>query len=459
MTSLTLPTRRVPADSDSALVPSPVGGSGFPGAPVAATLAPMSLGSLRWCGLLLLVAAASACQKGSDRECDRFYDSCPVGEVCDLATNQCVAADCGACPTDKPVCDTNTNLCVACVGDAPTDDCPNHERCDKNLCVSCSDDNECPAGLCLRNGGCPDAATIAYATAAGTANSECSQATPCTLTAALATGRRFIRVRGDHTVPSALVVNRPVSLYGPLEGARPKITVAAAGPIVSVSGTGTLELRSLELTGATGANGHGIAVTGGTPTIDLETVDVIGNAGLGISAGAATLNVTFGLVIGNAGGGILAGGAVRLENNIIAGNGSASSATGGVRLTAPGTSSVVRFNTVANNQAMTGVGSGVSCAAAQPLSSNIFAGNTMTTCTASYSLFPVGVTVPGTGNRNGDPMFKSTALPANRDDESFYHLADTSPAVGGGEPGTGVSSDIDGDGRISNLEIGADELR
>lgn len=416
-----------------------------------------------WVPLLLAISmflGSAGCQKGAARECDEFFSECPLGQRCDFGTSQCVDAVCSSCPADKPACDPVAQSCVECIDSGPQDACPERRLCDKNQCKSCTEDRECDGLLCLRNGGCPKPVDIAYV-AAGGAGTECSLTAPCTLPAALATGRGHIRVRDNQSIDAALQINRAVQVYGPKELARPRITRSTPGAIFEVSGNGVVELRDLELGGATGATGHGIAVTGGAPTLDLETVDVIGNSGLGISAGGALLKVTFALIVNNAGGGINAGGRVELENNIIAGNGSATSATGGVRLTSAATASTARFLTVANNQAMAGVGSGADCAGAQALSSVIFAGNTMIGCTAIYSLFPVGTTVPGTGNKTGDPQFLSATLPANRDDESFYHLMATSPAVGAAEPlpTNIVISDIDGDGRAVSREIGADELR
>lgn len=412
---------------------------------------------------LLLLAALllfSACQKGAARECDQFFPDCPVGQTCDYSTNQCVDNECESCAAPTPVCAPDLNRCVECFGVGPQDACPDRRLCDKNLCKQCTEDSECPDGLCLRNGGCPAAATIAFATADGTDNATCSIAQPCTLAAALATGREFVRVRGDHTLTGPLVLTRTVRIYGPLEGARPKLT-GAAGPIFDIAGNVTVELRNLELFGATGANGHGVLVRSGTPTVDLETVDLIGNAGLGISAGGATLKVAYAIIAGNAGGGINAAGRVQLESSIVAQNGSATATTGGLRLTGSGTNSVIHFNTFAQNQAAAGIGSGAACASAQQTSSNIFAGNTLTGCTAIYSLFPTGTNVPGAGNKAGDPLFLGTTLPANRDEETYFHLSATSPAVASGEPvplGT-IASDIDGDSRTTELEIGADELR
>ncbi len=410
--------------------------------------------------LLLALLLFAACQKGAARECDQFFPNCPVGQTCDFSTNQCVEEECASCAAPTPVCDEELNRCVECVGVGPQDACPNRRLCDKNLCKQCTEDRECPDGLCLRNGGCPAAATIAFATADGTANPTCSIDQPCTLAAALATGREHVRVRGNHTLTGPLVVTRTVRIYGPLDGARPKLT-GASGPIFDIAGEVTVELRNLELAGATGANGHGVLVSSGAPTVDLETVDIIGNAGLGISAGNATLKVAYAIIALNAGGGINGAGPVQLESSIVAQNGSASATTGGLRLTGASTSSAIRFNTIAQNQATAGIGSGLACASAQQTSSNIFAGNTMSGCTAIYSLFPTGTNVPGTGNKAGDPQFLGTTLPADRDAETYYHIATTSPAVASGEPvplGT-IVSDIDGDSRTTELEIGADELR
>jgi hypothetical protein len=311
--------------------------------------------------------------------------------------------------------------------------------------------------LCTRLGGCPAAADIAFVTAAGTANATCSSGAPCTLVAALATGRRFLHVRGNHTLGAPLVLTRPVRIYGPLDGARPRIT-STSGAVLDIAGNVEIELNYLELGGAVGADGHGIFVRSGMPTLLLDNVDIIGNAGLGISAGGATLSVAAAIIANNAGGGISAAGTVALESSIIAGNGSAGSATGGVRLTGAGAGSVIRFNTFAAN-ASSAAGSGLGCASAVATSSNIFAGNTLATCTASYSLFPTGTTVPGTGNKAGDPQFLSTTLPANRDDTSYYHIPATSPAAGSGEAlaaGTFLN-DIDGEQRLPPTDIGADE--
>lgn len=409
--------------------------------------------------LLLLALLLSACQKGAARECDKFFPSCPVGQICDFSTNQCVEEECANCAAPTPVCDEDLNRCVECVGIGPQDACPNRRLCDKNVCKQCTEDSECPDGLCLRNGGCPAAATIAFVAATGTDNSTCSSAQPCTLAAALATGREYVQVRGNHALSGPLVVTRTVRIYGQAMGGRPRIT-GASGPIFDIAGDVTVELRDLELFGATGATGHGVLVRSGSPTVDLETVDVIGNAGLGISAGAATLKIAYAIIAQNAGGGINAAGPVRLESSIVAQNGSATATTGGLRLTGAGTGSVIHFNTFAQNQATAGVGSGLACASAQQTSSNIVA-DTMTGCTAIYSLFPTGTNVPGTGNKAGDPQFLGTTLPANRDEETYFHIATTSPAVGAAEavPLGTVVSDIDGDSRTTELEIGADELR
>jgi hypothetical protein len=441
----------------------------------AATLAglmPRLLSSL--CSLALLLGCLSvvACDKGAARQCDERV-GCPPPQTCDFGSNQCVGENdnvlCSSdanCSGENRFCDLAFSKCVPCLMEGASTECTGqYERwiCKKTACESCGDkDGDCDGSLCLRSGGCAAPATVAVVTTNGTDNATCAPATPCaTLAAAVASGRANIRLGpGTHTSAAAVVLNRAIAIYGNKDpmAARTKITRTGAGPIFDVSGGGKIELRDLELTGASGVTGHAITVSAGTPTLDLESVDLIGNAGQGIAAGAASLQVIESLVVSNAAGGISASGTVTLANNIVAKNGTASSAVGGLRLTSTAAGNLVRYNTIADNLA-TGAGTGVFCASNSiRLSSNIFAGNTVATCATAYSLFPVGTAVTAP-DKAGDPKFIATTLPADRNDETFYHLMDTSAALSGGEPLTAGENDIDGDRRLLTPDIGADELR
>jgi hypothetical protein len=431
---------------------------------------PFLAASSLWIILLFAIslgAGGAGCDKGPALQCDQRV-GCPAPQVCDIGTNQCVGMDdnvtCSSnenCAAPTPVCFLEASKCVQCIAEGvATDECPNRRICQQRSCIACEEDSDCDGNLCARNGGCPATSDVAIVTAAGTVNAACNSDKPCTLKAALDTSRANIRIAGAITLPEALLISRSVALYGSKSGPATTITRSTVGPVLEVSGTGTIELTDLVLFGGTGPDGDAVSVSGGAPILDLGNVKLVDNAGIGIDAGAATLRLSRSLVVNNAGGGISADGPVALENNIIARNGSASSAFGGLRLRSAASDSVVRFNTIADNLALSASAATVSCAAlATRLSSNIFTG-IVGNCTTAYSLFPAGTTVTGSGDRAGDPMFILTTLPANRDATEFYHLGPGSKAMAGGEvfavnPLTG---DYDGDSRLADLEIGADEI-
>ncbi len=443
----------------------------------------LTLGLLLGLGLAL----GPGCDKG-ERECDVRH-ACEDGLLCDIGSNQCydpsegkctVKADCTD-PT-KANCRVDTGVCVACINMGSTAECGYAGVCDvKSTCLGCQVDADCHEDdvtddtVCLRSGGCAKQVDVAYVSATGTDNAECTFAAPCTtLEKAVATGRSTIRVRGAVTLAAALVLApaAKLSIYGS-KATRNVISRTGDGELLQISGAGTVELRDLELSGATGATGHGILVTSGTPVLDLDDVDVLGNAGVGISAGMSKLTVTHSVIADNDGGGIGASGIVFLENNVIAANGSATSAGGGVTLASTAAENIVRFNTFAANLAAAGTARSISCGdAAVTPSSNIFAGTApqVTTCTTSYSLYPAGTAVTGTGDLAGDPLFGTTTLPsaANRSpdriDLRYYDILAGSPAIDKGQAGeigggSGVINDINGDSRAGALrDIGADEF-
>jgi Right handed beta helix region len=419
----------------------------------------------------LVVIGGSGCEKGAARQCDERV-GCPPPLTCDLGSNQCVGESdnvtCSKmedCSGKKPFCDLAFNKCVPCLTDGDSNECAGRLLCEKTECIACQEDTDCDGTLCLRSGGCAAPDSVAVVITTGTDNATCAPATPCaTLAAALASGRPNIRVGlGTFTATAPLTITRAVAIYGFKEGIT-TLTRSGAGPIFDISGAGTVELRDLHLTGATGATGHGISVSGGTPTVDLDNVTVLSNAGMGISGGAAVVKASQSIIAGNAGGGISTTGIVSLVNNIVAKNGTAGGAVGGVKL-GSAAANVVRFNTIVDNLAV-GTGSGVSCGSTDVrLSSNIFAsnggttGNTVAGCTTAYSLFSTAA--PGTGamDKTGDPKFRSTALPVTAD---FYRIAADSKAISGGEPLADKESlnDIDGDPRSNtDTEIGADEFK
>jgi hypothetical protein len=417
----------------------------------------------------LFLTTSPGCDKGPARECDGRFE-CGPGLVCDLGSNQCIEPNqsnaCGGkCTGATPFCYAEAATCVGCLDQGGNDECASDWICEQRSCVPCDTDTACignsaaESTVCLRNGGCADQPDVAYVSAGGTANAECSFATPCnSLASALATGRAYLRLQGDFTVSAPLMISRSVSIYGERNGGT-TITRSGAGALFEVSGTGTVELSNLALTGATGATGHAISITGGAPKLDLYRVDLIGNGGAGITGPAATLRVTGSLLVNNAQGGIATSATVVLENNFFVGNGGATSNGGAIDLSSTDATNAIRFNTFASNQ---GTLKAVRCgAAAVKLSSNIFSGAApqVGTCTTTHSLFSVTPATLGTNDIVGDPQFTDLTLPTRRDRDTmkYYLIPQASPAADAAE-NLVVDADFFGDPRSAPRDIGADEF-
>lgn len=427
--------------------------------------------------LAVALAALAACDKGPARECDSRFD-CPAPFVCDEGSATCVdpaggvfCSEDASCSGENPYCNTILSTCVGCIEGDLSKRCVDGRVCDKDMCKACVSDLACfgattdESTLCLDTGRCAAAEQVAHVTAAGTDAADCSFAAPCSLAKALSTNLPYIRVREDLTLTAPAMISRDVTIEGSKE-LRTQITRSNAGEIFNVSGDVTVHLRNLQLADATGP---GLLVPGGSPKLILDNVDVVRNSGAGIVSGTAALSVESSIIAGNRGGGITAGAAVSLENNLIVNNGSATSTFGGVQLTTNDATNVVRFNTFSGNAAQSAVGRSVACGGANvALSSNIFADAApqVTMCTTKYSLFPTGAMLPGTGNKEGDPMFEASGpLPAkvNPDRNPFphFHIKSGSPAEASGEPlgANVVSQDFDREGRgAEDKDIGADEL-
>jgi hypothetical protein len=416
----------------------------------------------------LFLTTSPGCDEGPARECDSRVD-CGPGLVCDVGSNQCVepnqTACGGTCSGETPYCYAEAALCVACLDQGGNDECANDLICEQRTCVPCDADTACignsadESTICLRNSGCADQPDVAYVSDTGAANTECSFATPCnSLVDALATNRKFLRLQGTFVLSAPLAISRDVSIYGERDGST-TISRTGAGAIFEVSGTGTVELSSFELSGATGATGHAISITGGSPKLDLYRVDVVGNGGAGITGPAATLRVISSLIVNNAAGGIATSATVFLENNFFVGNGAPTSNGGALDLSSSSPDNVIRFNTFAANQ---GTLKAVRCgAAAVKLSSNIFSGAApqVGTCTTTYSLFSVTPAVLGSSDLVGDPQFTDLTLPTSRDRDimKYYLIPETSPAADKAEDLV-VYADFFGDPRLDPRDIGADEI-
>lgn len=393
------------------------------------------------------------------------------------------------CATPTSVCDLGGTLtCVqctqaeddACIGTTPV--------CGpQNTCTACSSHSQCTdSNVCLPDGSCGDESQVAYVDPSSSDNNECSKAMPCTRIAkALATGRPYVKLKGTTDVGGTATIDGQAVTLLAEPGA--KLTRTNNGLLLEVKGTSRVEIYDLEIGGASGAQGIGISIPpGGTPSISLVRTKVVGNQSMGISASGGTLTVSQSTISGNTGGGISSSGGTLtvsqstisgnggggisasaaqfdLTNNFIVKNGGPTSSFGGVLLTQITAAGSHRFdfNTVAQNQATSGITAGVVCSLiATPLafSSDIVYGNGPSTqvdgANCSWSFSDIGPTAAtGTGNINMDPLFANAA-------QNNFHLMPNSPAKDAADPAATLTDDFDGDFRPQGdrRDIGADEI-
>jgi hypothetical protein len=125
----------------------------------------------------------------------------------------------------------------------------------------------------------------------------------------------------------------------------------------------------------------------------------------------------------------------------------------------------LEFNTIVQNTAQDGTGSGIHCLAGTfTAKDNIIVDNdnpTLTTqidgtCMHAYSLVRPGALPVGTSNIGDDPKFANEAM-------GDLHLQAASTARGKADPSadlTGIAAhDIDGDTRVAPADLGADQVK
>jgi hypothetical protein len=304
---------------------------------------------------------------------------------------------------------------------------------------------QCASNACLPDGSCADPGNVAYVDPAGTDNTSCTKAMPCTMVSkALATGRLIIKLHGT-TSEHVTINNQNVTLIAD-PGAQ--LTSSTTGVILRVDGTSVVAIYNLAIANALGTSSVGIAMpSGNTAILTLRSVSVTGNAGGGIS---------------------ITGGQFDIANSFITQNGGPSSLIGGIDLAAvSGTGThVIEFTTVASNAGNATVNAGINCGtvtASMTFSDNIIYGNQVSgggrqlggsiQCSATYS--DIGPdTTAGTGNLNMDPKF---VAPSAGD----FHITANSTCKDTADPSATLSTDFDGDMRPQGTgrDIGADEYK
>lgn len=401
--------------------------------------------------------------KKSELYCDRHPEDVANCGATDDASTACTSST--QCASPLPACDLGAGQCVQCTTAEPAACTGTTPVCEGTRCAACTRHEQCPSSVCLPDGSCADAASVAFVDAMGTENPDCSRATPCTkLSRGLATARPVIKVSG--TVDEQVTINNQnVEIVGGTSG---RLTYTGGnGFLLRIDGSSVVTIVDLELTGATGSLGHGLTVQNSTGDVTLRRVRIADNGGSGVSAIGGKLTVTQSTIYGNYGGGISIGMAeFDLTNNFIVANGTGTSTFGGVRIDSipMGLTGRLEFNTITENNGTAGSTTGVLCTSVfTPLifSNNIVYENVGTSgrmqtagpnCSWTYSDIGPGTSVSGTGNMNVDPEFKNTIA-------HDYHLMPTSMVKDKADASATMAIDVDGEQRPmgSGRDLGADE--
>lgn len=411
--------------------------------------------------IALFVVVLSACKIRNEQSCD-------IPGVClDTDGGQACTGDpeCG-----DEVCKLPEGRCVGCIDTGDCDNASTSPVCNTttNTCEGCRASADCESQACnVATGACFATAQVAYveAGAAGT----CDALSPCdTLQEAFDTGRPVIKVQGIAPINGAakLTVDRDLLLVGDPGATLP--VVRAAGPvIIEVTGTASLTIKDVELSGSAG---DAIKISDSGASVTLDHVFLLDNTKNGVVATSGNLLVMRGCVVsGNEDGGLaLTDIDFEITNTMLVANGKSDSSIGGMRAVGPDPTKVLfEFNTIADNIVMGAIATkaGVDCAGtAFPAHNNIVAGfgnspSLEGTCTFDHSLFAGPTAAAGAGNMATlDVRFEDTDV-AHVHETDFYRLKNDSPAIDQATASE-ISVDIDGQQRPQGLQpdMGADEV-
>ena len=373
---------------------------------------------------------------------------CPSPAVCDVMGSkqcvQCTQDQTAACSSKAPACGTD------------------------HMCRACEAHTECPlSNTCLPDGSCAAEPDVAYVDPAGTDNTTCSKATPCSkVKNALMTARPYVKFHGmlDETVT---VNNKGAVTFLADPGATLTHSSGAGAVLAVQNDVPSLAIYDLAIANIGDVNATGISVPMGAMTdVSLTRVAITNNGGLGISIGGGSLSLTQSIVSHNGRGGIVVGEArFAIVGNVFVANGGFTTLRGALEISAlEADTNRLDFNSFYGNSARDGVGAAIQCSAGRFTARNniLFQNGTLTnleqvngSCSHTYSIAMPGTVPPGTANIAVDPRFKD---PAHDD----LHLLPGSPAIRAADPGTELTGlaarDIDGTSRTRPATLGAYQM-
>lgn len=257
------------------------------------------------------------------------------------------------------------------------------------------------------------------------------------------------------TYGERLVIDRDLELVG----AKGAVLEVGAAPAVRIEGVRAV-LRGFVIRGDSRIGG-GVAVEGPDAMVEIRnnTIGPGSTVGLDVSEGVF-VRIEKNRIMEHAGGGLRLSTDVgfMVRNNMLLGNGDASTPFGGVLFERAPANSIFANNTVAGNQAATSSTAGIFCPErAQVVNSIVWDQPSLPACDLRYSdVGPItsSTVALGEGSFSEDPRLTEDG-----------HLEAGSPCVDAGDPrsiaeGVAPNDDIDGEGRPmgSGVDVGADEV-
>jgi hypothetical protein len=421
-------------------------------------------------GAMIVAALAAGCGKQLN---PAFCNDHPNDPDCrnsglvaiDAPMGECTAnAQCAGNPNGS-VCDVLSQTCVQCIVGVDVSGCTGTApQCgEDHVCHGCIYDAHCPASnVCLPNGMCADEVAVLYARP-GATGTTCTQADPCTFTAALAAvspTKHIVKLTATNgTVyrepPVTISTAQPVQILGASTTFEP----LGDGDAITVTGP-NVEIVGLTVANATGAGSDGIACTG-TSILSLRQMKVQDNAAYGVSSNGCTVTIERSRFSRNPSGALLlTAGKLEIRNNIIDHNGNGGLDQGNV--TIQNASGRFVFNTVVQNLSKGGGGriGGINCSPAAGLEMRVM--RNIVSDNGGGAAFG-GTCTTGTTNFTGKVADIKFA------DLVDYHLTDKTPTTilrddpeSGPDCMTGAKyiDDYEGQTRpINYCDRGADEYR